>query len=343
MNEKEKSNREKLRERKPKVLEKIIAQGTQQIPRIQLQADYKCNMKCQHCSIENVRDNTKQKLTIPEIKNLFEQAHDMGISRMTLSGGEPLSFSNLDEMILAINPELFWIQLDTNGLLLTKERIQHLRELGVDCIAPSLDSLNVEEHNNFRRTKDAAESVLASIDMIKEAGFSIFVQTVVTKTRLYSNEFIEFLKYFKNKDVGVFVSFAKPVGAFTRNFQECITSLDLKYFETLEKEYNVFSHLTPAYSINEERKCVAAKNIFGITAHGDCIPCIYFYCSLGNIREEPLIVIYDRMRKLNIFDRKTCPMADVSDTFMNDYLVNVYDKKLPVSWKQILTEKDFNK
>lgn len=343
MNEKEKSNREKLKERKPKVLDKILAHENEQIPRIQLQWRYNCNFSCTHCSVEHVKDNSRKLLDYTDIKNIYQQADEIGISRTTISGGEPLLF-DLDKLVMAIDPSKFWIQLDTNGFLLTKEKLQHLRELGIDCIAPSLDSLDLKEHDIFRKQEGAAQKVLDHLDMIKELGFSIFIQTVVTKTRLYSKEFINFLEFFKQKEIGVFVSFAKPVGAFAGNYKECIDRNDLNYFEQLEKYYNTFSHLTPAYGVNEERNCVAAKNIFAITAYGDCLPCIYWYCSFDNVLEEPLKVIYDRMRSTNIFNHNTCLLADNSNPFIQKFVDPLYkgDKKLPVSYKKILTEKDFD-
>jgi MoaA/NifB/PqqE/SkfB family radical SAM enzyme len=345
MKEKEKTSREKLRERKPLVLDKIIAHEHEMIPRIQLQADYMCNMKCSHCSISNVKDKSRHQLTLDEIHNLFVEADKLGISRMTISGGEPLMFSNLDEMILAIDPSKFWIQIDTNGLLLSKEKLFHLRKMGVDSIAPSLDTLNFKEEASFGHGNKAAQNIIDHIDFIKECDFQIFMQTVVTRSRLYSNEFIEYLKYFTERKVGVFVSFAKPVGAFAGQYSECINHEDLKFFESLEKQYMTFTHLTPGYGLNEEKHCVAGKNIFAVTAYGDVLPCIYWYCSFGNILDESFETIYKRMQSTNIFDHPTCLLADNTNHFIEKYVDPLYkeNKKLPVSYKEILTEKDFRK
>jgi MoaA/NifB/PqqE/SkfB family radical SAM enzyme len=333
------NNRNKLKENKPLVYEKVIKYN---MPRIQFQARYNCNFSCQHCSINGVKDKSRKTLSIADIKNIFDQADVMGISRMTLSGGEPLIFPDLDQIIEAIGAKRFWIQLDTNAYLLTEEKIQHLKEIGIDCIAPSLDSLNKNGHDLFRNTKGSAEKVFKAVDMIQKAGLNIFIQTVVTHNRLHSNEFINFIKYFNDKEIGVFVSFAKPVGAFSNNFDELITKNDLVYMEKLEKKYKVFTHLTPAYGINEERYCVASKNIFGLTEYGDILPCIYFYCSMGNVLEEPLKDIYDRCIRLKPFKKQTCVLADKSNDFIEKYLVKkIYGKKLPVPYKEVFTEEDF--
>lgn len=340
MKEREISNREKLKQNKPIVYNKIIKYD---MPRIQFQASYVCNFKCKHCSIDKVKDSTRNSLTIDEIKDLFDQADSIGISRVTLTGGEPLILPNLKEIIDAIGPKRFWIQMDTNGYLLTLDKVIELKEWGVDCIPPSLDSLNFKEHDAFRNKEGSAKRVLKAFDYIQEVGLNTFVQTVVTKSRLYSDEFIGFIRYFNNRDIGVFVSFAKPVGAYEGHFDEMINKEDLKYFEILENKYIVFSHLTPAYGVNKERMCVASRNIFGITEYGDVIPCIYCYISMGSIREEPLKNILDRCQSLKPFKKNTCVLADRSDNFVEKYLVpKVYGNKLPVPHTEVFTEEDFD-
>jgi len=339
MNEKENNNRNKLKEKKPLVYEKVIKYN---MPRIQFQYNYICNAKCDHCSIDNVKDKNRKSLTLENVKDIFDQADKMGISRVTITGGEPLMFKDLDQLVEAIGAERFWLQCDTNGLLLTEQKVKHLKEIGIDCIAPSLDSLDKKAHDDFRHVEGLADKVLKGFDYIQQEGLNTFVQTVVTKTRLYSQEFIEFLKYFNNKGIGVFVSFAKPVGAYSGCFDELIDKKDLKYFEELEKLYNVFSHLTPAYGINEERNCVASKNIVGLTAFGDIIPCIYFYCSMGNVLEEPLETIWKRCISLKPFQKNTCVLADKDDEFIQKYLAKkLYGKKLPVHYTDVFDKEDF--
>lgn len=344
MNKKEINNREKLRQRKPLVLDKILKHENEQIPRIQLQwrtGKGACNFNCAHCSVKDVGNN-KELISLKDVKSLFDQADEIGISRMTISGGEPLTF-DLISLVEAIGANRFWIQLDTNAWLMTEEKIKYLKDIKIDCIAPSLDSLNFEEHDNFRNVKGSAERVLKAFDLILKYDFNTFVQTVVTKTRLYSDEFLEFIEYFNNIDVGVFVSFAKPVGAFAGHFDEMINKDDFKFMEELEKKYKIFTHLTPAYGLNSERNCVAGKNIFAVTSTGDCLSCIYHYMSIGNIKEESFKIIYDRMQRLKIYRKNTCLMSDKDEGFVEKYVVPLYGKELPVSYRELLTEIDFDK
>jgi len=341
VNQKELNNRNKLKEEKPLVYEKIIKNKI--APIIQLQYNYICNFKCQHCSIDKVKQKKDRRSLVPDdIKNIFEQADKLDMARVTITGGEPLAFKDLDQVVEAINPQKFYINCDSNGWLINEESAKHLKDIGIDRIQLSLDSLNKEEHDSFRQAKGSADRVLKAVDTIQNSGLGLFMQTVVTKNRLYSIEFINYLNYFNRRGVGVFVTFAKPVGAWEGCFNDLIDRKDLEYLEELEKNYNVFSHLTPAYGVNEERNCVAGRNIFSITQYGDVLPCPYFYCSMGNLFEESLETIHNRCLKIKAFNKDTCLLAEDKE-FIDKYLVKkIYGKDLPVNYTNVFTEDDFN-
>ncbi len=338
MNEKEIKNREYLKQNKPRVFEKI----NNNQPLLQLQYDYSCNMACQHCSIKKMQNKNRRQLTPNDLVGLYEQANEIGISRTVITGGEPLIFLDLDDVVGAIDPKKFYISIDTNGWFFNLRMAKHLKEIGVDRIQPSLDSLYPYEHNEFRRKSGAFERCVKSVSIAKEAGLNIFMQTVVDKERLYSQEFIDYIKYFNEEGVDVFVTFLKPVGAAQGWLDHLINEEDLKYFEILEKKYKVFNHLTSAYERNPERQCIAGRNIFSVTAYGDVLACPYFYCSFGNVFDEPLKDILQRIQRLKVFKKNTCLIAADRD-FIEKYIIKeIYNKELPIWYKDIFTENDFD-
>ena len=114
------ANREKLRQNKPLVLEKILKHEKEVIPRLQLQWRYNCNFACEHCSTHSVKDDTRKRMSLDDANDLFRQGDEIGISRVTITGGEPLIFSDLDELIDVINPEQYWMQLDVGAPSITR-------------------------------------------------------------------------------------------------------------------------------------------------------------------------------------------------------------------------------
>jgi MoaA/NifB/PqqE/SkfB family radical SAM enzyme len=335
--------RNKLKASKPLVYEKVIKfedmqKAGKSTAIMHLQYDYSCNMKCQHCSIRRMQEKQDRPyISTSDISNLSEQAHELGLARWVITGGEPLIFNDLVDIVEAINPELFYINLDTNGWLLTKEKAKWLKAIGVDRIQLSLDSLYPEDHDKFRNMPGSWEKAVQAIDNAQKAGLDIFINTVCTKQRLQSVEFDLFLEFINLHDVGVYVSFAKPVGAWEGEKDILIDKSDLEYMKKLEKEYNVFTHLTPAYGL--DMGCIAVKGMITITKYGDVLPCQYLQVSIGNIFKDSLEQIIKNGQSIDWFGKYqgTCFMADKTESFIEDVLEkHVYPaKSLPVDYREV--------
>jgi MoaA/NifB/PqqE/SkfB family radical SAM enzyme len=338
--------RNKLKKEKPYVYEKIMkydekVKRGESIAIIQFQYDYSCNFSCQHCDITKLKNNPKKRFFTPQdVKELSRQADEIGLAQIVITGGEPLIFPDLDEIIEAIDPQKFWIVIDTNGWFLDEKKARHLKSMGVDKIQLSLDSLNPKEHDEFRKKPGSYERAVKAIDASLSAGLNIILATVVTKQRIRSQEFIDFLEFAQRKGVGVFVTYAKPVGEWENNFSVLVDREDMDYLRKLEKKYNVFTHLTPAYGL--DLGCIAVKRMISITKWGDVMPCPYIHISLGNFFEEPLKDIIERGLKIKYFGKyvDTCLIAEDKD-FINKYIIKTYGKNLPVSYTEIFTNKDF--
>jgi MoaA/NifB/PqqE/SkfB family radical SAM enzyme len=342
----ETEKRNALKKEKPYVHEKIMkfadkVKRGESIAIIQFQYNYTCNFKCEHCSIKRFQGKKKGRcFTIDDVKELSRQADEMGLAHLVITGGEPLVFRDFDALVGAIDPQKFYITSDTNGWFLDDDRAQHLKSMGVDKIQLSLDSLSSTEHDEFRNKSGSHEKALRAIDAALKAGLNIIVQTVVTRQRVRSHEFIDFLKYLNGRGVGVFVTYAKPVGAWEGNFDALVDRSDMDYMRELEKKYNVFTHLTPSYGLN--LGCIAVKRMISITQYGDVMPCPYIHVSLGNFFKEPLKDIVERGMKIKYFGKyvDTCLVAEDRD-FINDYVAKTYGKPLPVPYPEIFTGDDF--
>ena len=336
----EQAKRNQLKELKPRVYEKVmqfsdkIARG-ESIAIIQFQYNYMCNFKCEHCSVKMFQGkNDRRSFTLDDVRELSRQADELGLANIVITGGEPLIFKDFDQLVEAIDPQKFYITSDTNGWFLDSERAKHLKSIGVDKIQLSLDSLNAEEHDAFRRAPGSHARALRAIDAALEAGLNIILSTVVTHQRVHSDEFIEYLEFAKSKGVGTFVTYAKPVGAWEGNFDALVTRDDMKYVAGLADKYNVFTHLTPSYGM--DLGCIAVKRMISLTQYGDVMPCPYMQTSIGNFFEEPLKDIIERGMNIKWFGKHmdTCLIAE-SRYFIDKYLVPTYGKKLPVKWDEI--------
>ena len=341
----ETQKRNQLQQEKPYVYEKIMKYADkvkrgESIAILQFQYDYTCNFRCEHCSVKRFQGKKEgRSFTIADVRELSRQADEMGLAHLVITGGEPLVFPDLDQIIEAVDPQKFYITSDTNGWLLDHKKAKHLKSIGLDKIQLSLDSLDAEEHDSFRHAPGSHARALRAIDAAQDAGLNIILSTVVTHDRVWSDEFLEYLEFAKSKNVPVFVTYAKPVGSWEGKFDMLVNKDDMRHLEELGKTYNVFTHLTPSYGL--DLGCIAVKRMVSITKYGDVMPCPYIHVSLGNFFEEPLRDIIERGLNIKHFGNKvdTCLIAE-SLPFIKKYIVPTYSKELPVPVDEIFSAED---
>jgi len=331
----EMEKREQLRKNKPAVYDKVmhydekLARG-ESIAIIQLQYDYVCNFYCDHCSVSGFRSREERErhFTVDDVRELCRQADECGLGHLDLTGGEPLAFKDLDEVIEAIDPSKFYLQVDTNGWLMTDAKARHLKSIGVDKIQLSLDNLNKREHDELRKREGSYERALRAIDAIVNAGLSLQIATVVTHQRATSDEFIEFLKFAKERNAAVSVVWPKLVGEWEGRFDLAIQREDIEYIHGLASEFNVYDHLSPKYG--QDMGCIAVKGMISVTRYGEAMPCPWMYFSLGNFFEEPLADILQRGMKYFASHEKKCLVSE-SPEFIDKYVTKTYGSTVPIS------------
>ena len=135
----------------------------------------RCNYRCVYCTPRGTalgRSDPRTLLSFDEIVSFAEAAAGAGVSRIRVTGGEPLAREGCDKLIgrLAAIPDIADLSLTTNGSLLSGFA-SRLRAAGLSRINISLDSL---EPRRFSELTGGArlEPVLAGLDSALEAGFA---------------------------------------------------------------------------------------------------------------------------------------------------------------------------
>jgi MoaA/NifB/PqqE/SkfB family radical SAM enzyme len=335
--------REKLKHEKPEAYAKVI-QFKEKIERgesitiLQFQFDYRCNFRCSHCSVSNRTNPNRRELQVEDVAHIAKQADELGLARWVFTGGEPLMSPKLAPFLKALDPTKWYINCDTNGWLLDQDRAIELKRSGVDRIQLSIDGLDASQHDEFRKKRGSHARCMKAVDATLQAGMDVFIQTVVTKQRLHSSEFKQFLDYFTNRDIDVFVTFAKPVGSFEGHFEGMIDQNDLDYFRDMENLYRVFSHLTPAFGM--DLGCPAVKGITTITAYGDVLGCQYTPISIGNLFTEPLKDILERGATIKQYGEYSPICPPVMD---RTFIERTYGKQFPIPWNEFFRQEEFIK
>ena len=102
----------------------------------------RCNLSCTYC---NEYDDFSKPVPTELMLRRVDRLAELGTSVITISGGEPLLHSDLDQIIRRIRDGGAIATLITNGYLLTPDRIQRLNRAGLDHLQISIDNLQPDK------------------------------------------------------------------------------------------------------------------------------------------------------------------------------------------------------
>ncbi len=167
----------------------------------------RCNIRCFYCMpAEDVEFVDKSKLlTFEEIERVVQVAVTLGVTKIRLTGGEPLVRRDLPILVekIAAIPEIKDIGLTTNGILLA-EQAQALYDAGLRRLNVSLDALSPAKFKQITR-RDGFEKVLEGITEAQRVGFNPVKVNAVSVRGLTEEEIVPFGHF--ARDTGVDLRF----------------------------------------------------------------------------------------------------------------------------------------
>jgi cyclic pyranopterin phosphate synthase len=149
-----------------------------------------------HADYEFLR--MQQRLTYDEILRVTRVASELGVSKIRLTGGEPLLDKNLTSLIegIAVLPGIDDLALTTNGMLLAP-MAQKLAQAGLHRITISLDSLDEAVFKRMSGGRGDLHRVLAGIDAAERAGLSPIKINVVVQRGVNDYTVMDLLDHFR--------------------------------------------------------------------------------------------------------------------------------------------------
>ena len=271
-----------------------------------------CNMYCDHC-YRDAGCKAEEELSTAEAKTLLEQIARAGFKIMIFSGGEPLMRPDIVELVayaasLGLRPVF-----GTNGTLITLEMAQKLKAAGAMGMGISLDSMDREKHNAFRKFPGAWEGAVQGMRNCRAAGLPFQIHTTVME--------------WNNHELEALTDFAVAEGAVAHHFfflvptgrAKTIEAESLRaeaYEDTLtrimKKQQEVDIELKPTCApqflriaaqmgmkTRFRRGCLAGTAYCIISPRGKVQPCAYLNMELGDVRQTPFDEIWKNSEVLN--------------------------------------------
>jgi MoaA/NifB/PqqE/SkfB family radical SAM enzyme len=276
---------------------------------------HQCRYHCWHCSAAPQKGKDLPLKTIVEAIHKFQE---MGTCVFAITGGEPLLRKDLGEIIASIDDRSS-VFIFTTGDGLTEEKAQELKDAGLLGVMMSLDHYAPEIHDNLRGYKGAYDIVIKGIKNAQQAHLYTGLSCVITKDIIKNNDVLKMLETAKTLSVQEIMMFEPtPVGKLFNN-DTCMLSIDerkhlIEFHSFINKNrtYKAYPKVSvfPYYEGKEVMGCTAGYNMVYIDANGNIRPCDFTPLLFGNIRDEPIEHLWQKMNSMFTKPRDFCFMLE---------------------------------
>lgn len=195
--------------------DRVLVDGYGRIARdLRISVTDRCDLRCQYCMPEEGLDwlDADEQLSFAEIERLAGIFVGLGIESIRLTGGEPLVRARLTELVAGLSGlGLEDLSLTTNATSLERHAAK-LKEVGLDRVNVSLDSLLSHRFAEITR-RDALDKVLRGVGAALEAGLSPVKINCVVVAGTNDDEILDFVDFARSTGCEVRFIENMPIGA----------------------------------------------------------------------------------------------------------------------------------
>lgn len=191
----------------------------------------RCNLRCVYCMAEDGVEQVTHKdiLSYEDILKVVKAGAGLGISKIRITGGEPLVRKNVVALIrqIASTEGITDLAMTTNGILLPRFAAE-LKTAGLNRVNISLDSLDPTLFHSITRC-GKLQQALDGIDAALEYDLKPVKLNVVLMKGINDHEVLDFLELIQQKEVHVRFIEYMPIGDHDKGY--CDHYLPLSFVE----------------------------------------------------------------------------------------------------------------
>ncbi len=321
-----------------------------------IELTYNCNLKCVHCY--NPKNNNNVQINLKDMKQIIDEAREIGCFNITFSGGECTLVKDFIEIVEYARKKRLSVHIFTNGQTLYDNPVllDKLIKLYPCNIGLSLYSLNKDTHEKITTVKGSYQKTLNIIEKLREKNISVEIKNFLLNTNC--------------KDCIAIKNYARNLNATSFADLSLIPTIDgnhktLKYVVAEDDLYELYTNPeSPLYfkgvkqrditKMQNESLCYAGCYTLCITPNLDVYPCVSLPINLGNINNISLKDIWSDALNKNadskLYQWQQVTFKDLKDCYKEDYcqfcaycpgmgmLENGYLKKSEILCRQAKTK-----
>src|SRR5687768_4988046 len=309
---------------------------------------YRCNLACEHCYLdaggtpqvatENFADRSE--LGTEECFRVIDDIAAFAPECVTiLTGGEPLLRRDILEIVRRASERGLWVVVGTNGVRITENVAKRLAEAGARGLSLSLDALDADRHDGFRKVRGAWRNTVEGAEILHRTGLPFIVQTTAGSHNLGELDAIaDFahdrlaakvwnLYFLVPTGRGQFVSDITP-----EQYDEVLASLyriQRKYDRRMLVNAKCAPHYIKTVLENGGSQirtysggaggCPAGTHYMGIRPNGDVTPCPYLPVFAGTLRSSSLADLWTSSELFTGIRRRTSLGGRCGECEMNGH------------------------
>lgn len=304
----------------------------------------KCNANCAHCSA--FRRDSEGSLTTEQWCDVIDQCAELGLTDLIITGGEPFLFDDIDVLVKRIVDNGCVCDIFTNGTLLTEENINKVKEAGCESFFVSLDSPFPEEHDALRGMPGMYKEIEQGIRRAVGMGMSVGISTYASHESIqkgYHEEMVSIAKKLGVKEITIFD--LVPTGKRIKDDTVLLSAEEKDVIRTYqEKRWTDIKGPRICYMghVNNQQilGCFGVRWQIHITNGGFVTPCDFMPLHFGNLKEEKLVDIWNKMVVHPEYDHKVMSCRIQEPSFRERYIHSIPEgASLPFPIEEIERDK----
>jgi len=220
----------------------------------------RCNLRCFYCMPEEgiqLRERSVF-MTSKEVLDIVKVFVDLGVTKIRLTGGEPLIKKDVAYIIKELGKLPVELAITTNAVNVN-QFIDTLKEAGVKSINVSLDSLIADKFNEISK-RNHFDKIMSNIHLLLDHKFDVKINVVLIKG-VNDNEIINFINWTKNTKINIrFIEFM-PFDGNNWNWEKKVSYQEI--IDKVNSEYSIEGYHKVQDTENDTSRNYQLKNSVG--------------------------------------------------------------------------------
>jgi len=304
-----------------------------------------CPYRCSHCY---QRKDENRELDESVMSETARQLQEMGVAMFDIEGGEPFTrFPRLLKLIKNLDKRSeLWI--NTTGAGMKPGMLEQLKQNGLTGLMVSIHSPDPFIHDRLTGVPGSFHTACETIRQCRILKLMAAVNSVLSEEEIRTGGLDRLMVLARELDADfVQLIHPKPAGMWLgrhesmQRDQGLLDFIRMEYKRFHNRKHKDFPSL--AAQVVEESEymlgCTAGGvDRFYINASGEIQPCEFLNISFGNVREEPLPVIFKRMRvafRVPACDWLCCMQGENIAELIREHGISITPLPWPITQKLI--------